>query len=65
MNISVNGEPHEVTALNVAEVLIELGYGEAHVATALNGDFIPSNQRAESTLTPDCKLEILAPMQGG
>jgi sulfur carrier protein len=42
-----------------------LGYGEAVVATALNGEFVPVSSRNEARLTEGDRLEILAPMQGG
>ncbi len=65
MNITVNGEQHEVAAATVAEVLLELGYGEARVATALDGDFVPARARGAAELLPGSALEIVAPMQGG
>ena len=45
--------------------LDELGYGDAIVATALNGHFVASASRAAATLADGDALEILAPMQGG
>ncbi|MCQ8278952.1 sulfur carrier protein ThiS [Acetobacteraceae bacterium KSS8] len=65
MKIMVNGEPREVASATVAEVLVELGYGEARVATALDGDFVPARTRGAAALAPGSALEIVAPMQGG
>lgn len=65
MKIEVNGEARAVTAGSIAEALVELGFGEARVATALNGDFVPAGLRGETTLKDGDRLEILAPMQGG
>ncbi|MGR3197707.1 MAG: sulfur carrier protein ThiS [Paracoccus sp. (in: a-proteobacteria)] len=45
--------------------LTELGWADARVATALNGDFVPKGARAETVLSPSDRLEVLAPMQGG
>jgi len=65
MRIEVNGEMQEVTGVTVAEALTQLGWGEAKVATALNGEFLPAAARAEQALQDGDRLEVLAPMQGG
>ncbi len=65
MRIEVNGARHEVAATTVAGALVELGWAEARVATALNGDFVPAGARAGTALTEGDRLEVLAPMQGG
>ena len=65
MKIEVNGAAHEVQAATVAEVLAELGWGEARVATALNGAFVPKAARETMAVTEGDRLEVLAPMQGG
>ena len=63
--IEVNGEARDVSAATLAEALAELGWGEARVATALNGDFVPASARAGQGLRDGDRLEVLAPMQGG
>ncbi|MFN3525674.1 MAG: sulfur carrier protein ThiS [Paracoccus sp. (in: a-proteobacteria)] len=65
MRIEVNGEARDITASTVADALAELGWAEARVATALNGEFLPSAARADQTLREGDRLEVLAPMQGG
>nr|WP_111298730.1 sulfur carrier protein ThiS [Paracoccus saliphilus] len=65
MRIEVNGEPRQIAATTVATALAELGWGEARVATALNGDFLPAARREAQVLHDGDRLEILAPMQGG
>ncbi len=65
MRIEVNGEAQVVTAATVAAALAELGWGEAKVATALNGEFLPASARAGQVLQDGDRLEVLAPMQGG
>lgn len=65
MRIEVNGEMRQVTAATVAEALTQLGWGEAKVATALNGEFLPAAARAGQALQDGDRLEVLAPMQGG
>ncbi len=65
MRIEVNGEPREVAATTLADALVELGWGAAKVATAINGDFVPASARATQTLRDGDRIEVLAPMQGG
>lgn len=65
MKIYVNGSWCESQASHVAGALLELGYGDAVVATALNGEFIPTNARSTTGLNEGDRLEVLAPMQGG
>ncbi len=65
MKIEVNGEARDVTGTTLAEALAELGWAEARVATALNGDFVPKAARGETALKDGDRLEVLAPMQGG
>lgn len=63
--IVVNGEARETTAATLAVLLDEVGYGGQKVATALNGDFVPERARAETRLTADDEVEVVAPRQGG
>ncbi|HIF76697.1 MAG: sulfur carrier protein ThiS [Sulfitobacter sp.] len=65
MKIEVNGEAREVTATQLNAVLVELGWGEAKVATALNGNFVPAGARGATTLSDGDQLEVLSAMQGG
>lgn len=65
MRIEVNGTPRDIAATTVADALSELGWGEARVATALNGDFLPAVSRPMQALRDGDRLEVLAPMQGG
>ncbi|MET0497796.1 MAG: sulfur carrier protein ThiS [Steroidobacteraceae bacterium] len=65
MRILVNGALHETDASDLAAALQDLGYGEAVVATALNGEFVPAPSRPGTRLTDGDRIEILAPMQGG
>jgi sulfur carrier protein len=65
MNIVLNGEPRQVNAAALNEVLAEVGFAGAVVATALNGGFIAAPARAETVLSEGDRLEVLAPMQGG
>ncbi|HLW28598.1 MAG TPA: sulfur carrier protein ThiS [Kiloniellales bacterium] len=65
MRIEVNGVEREVQDARLDAILNELGFAEAKVATAVNGDFVPLTARAERQLQPGDRLEVVAPMQGG
>ena len=65
MTLIVNGERREVAAGTLAEALRALDYGEAKVATALNGEFVPARARGATALKDGDKIEIVAPRQGG
>jgi sulfur carrier protein len=65
MKIRVNGEEQSIQALNLDCALLELGFTNALVATALNGDFIPRSQRPQTVLSDGDTIEVLAPMEGG
>ncbi|GAB6854259.1 sulfur carrier protein ThiS [Asaia astilbis] len=65
MEIMVNDERTRIQSGVLSEALVELGYGEAKVATAIDGVFVPRSARSTRILREGEKLEILAPMQGG
>lgn len=61
----INGERREIDAATLAQVLGALDYGDAKLATALNGEFIPARARAATLVKEGDRIEILAPKQGG
>lgn len=65
MKLTVNGQSLESAAPTLDALLRELDYGDALVATALNGDFVPAGQRASAHIRDNDRIEILAPMKGG
>ncbi len=65
IDIVVNAEPLRVRGGTLADVLAQLGYGEAKVATALNGDFVPERMRASTPDSPGDRVEIVSARQGG
>ena len=65
MRIQVNGCWREVDAALLEGALADLGYGEAVVSTAVNGEFVAVAARARTALSEGDRLEVLAPMQGG
>jgi sulfur carrier protein len=65
MRIQVNGAWHEVSALQLAQALADLGYGDSVITTAVNGEFVAVQAREGTRLREGDRLEVLAPMQGG
>jgi sulfur carrier protein len=65
VRLVVNGVAQEVAADTLAGALVRLDYGEAKVATALNGEFVPARRRDETRLSDGDRIEIVAPRQGG
>jgi sulfur carrier protein len=65
VKVLVNGDWREMGAVDLATALVELGYGEAVVATAVNGEFVPATSRQGAQLAEGDRIEVLAPMQGG
>jgi sulfur carrier protein len=63
--IFLNGERMSVAHLCVADLLRELGFGEAKVATALNGAFLAAAARATTVLSAGDRLEVVSPRAGG
>jgi sulfur carrier protein len=49
----------------LAELLIEQGYANAIVATAVNGEFVAQGNRHSTLVHNGDRIEVLAPMQGG
>jgi sulfur carrier protein len=65
MTIVLNGEARETASTTLAALLTEIELDEAVVATALNGEFIPTDEREKTYISKGDRIEILAPMQGG
>ncbi|MEW5964163.1 MAG: sulfur carrier protein ThiS [Pseudomonadota bacterium] len=63
--IVVNGAPMETTAASLFELLCELGLGEARVATARNGAFVPAAARAGTAIVAGDRIEVVSARQGG
>ena len=65
MKITVNGEARITEARSLEELCRELGFSEAKIATARNGDFVPARTRAAIALAEGDMIEVLSPRQGG
>jgi sulfur carrier protein len=65
VKVFVNGIPQELEAKSLAGALVALDFGEATVATALNGEFVPARAREATPLKDGDRIEVVAPRQGG
>ncbi len=66
IEIIVNGEKRTVTdAINIKEMIAELGYTKEGFALALNGTFVAIKAYESTIIKADDTVEILSPVQGG
>lgn len=65
VEISVNGQALATGAANLDELLRELDYSDAKVATAVNDDFVPATNRGSTKLLAGDRVEIVSARQGG
>lgn len=65
MRLIVNGEPREVMAQTLADLVTELGHTDMPVATALNRMVVRKKDRQATALSDGDEVEVLVPMQGG
>ncbi|MBY5935097.1 sulfur carrier protein ThiS [Tateyamaria omphalii] len=65
MKIIVNGETLVSDAPDLGALLVELGKGDAKVATSVNEAFVPKTMRSAQALSDGDRVEIVAPRQGG
>jgi sulfur carrier protein len=65
VSVIVNGEAVGTPARTLTDLLEQIGYGEARVATAINGEFVPQSRRRDIVLKDGDRVEIVAPRQGG
>ncbi len=63
--ITVNGDATRTACRTLAELVENLGFDGASVATAVNGDFVARAARNARMLTSGDAVEIVAPRQGG
>jgi len=65
MQIILNGKKTETQQTTLDQLLVEQGYGDCSVATAVNDQFVPNAERANTSLEENFVIEVVAPMQGG
>jgi len=65
MKLQLNGASIDAQVITLADLLVAEGFGDAKVATAVNGVFVPAEVRSDHILDAGDAIEVLAPMQGG
>jgi sulfur carrier protein len=65
MKLQLNGAQIDTSARTLTDLLVAHGFGDAKVATAVNGEFVPAPTRDVCVLSDGDLVEVLAPMQGG
>lgn len=65
MKIILNGESIETQCNTLASLLESLKHDRKSVATAVNKEFVPVDNRSDCVLKNGDLVEIIAPMAGG
>ena len=66
MDIILNGQLLTVEGIETVAMLLKAkGYDGKLVAVAMNGQFLPKEKYQQTPLSPQDKIEIVAPTQGG
>jgi len=66
MQIVLNGEPAEIPdGLDVAALLLHLGYGGRRVAVEVNREIVPRGAHAGTMLREGDRIELVQAMGGG
>jgi thiamine biosynthesis protein ThiS len=65
MRVELNGEAVETEAATLAAFVIDRDFDPEIVATALNGEFVPRFERADTPLAEGDRVEVFSPRQGG
>ncbi len=65
MKLTVNGEPREIDAMTLAQLLDTELPSTQGVAAAVDGEVVPRAQWATFSLTDGQAVELLTAVQGG
>ena len=65
MRLFLNGEPIDGEAATLADLVLAHDFDPTIVATALNGEFVPRDERAATPLADGDSVEVFSPRQGG
>lgn len=65
MEILINGQPQDIAAATVLELLQAQGLGERRVAVEINGEIVPRSRHAEHALAAGDRVEIVHALGGG
>ncbi len=66
MQITLNGQPHELAAATTVVGLLDaLGYTGKRVAVERNGEIVPKSQHSATPLAAGDQIEIVVAVGGG
>lgn len=65
MKVILNGKMIETSVRNLEQLIVEMDFSGQKIATALNGQFVPTSARKEARIAEGDKIEIVSPRQGG
>ena len=65
MKIRLNGKKRNVQNARLSDLIAELGYREAFVGVALNGEVVAKSRHRDTDVLEGDHIEIVAPLQGG
>ncbi|MEJ2803943.1 sulfur carrier protein [Comamonas sp. BIGb0124] len=65
IHITVNGEPLQTEARDLATLVTQLGQAPQALATALNGEFVARTARADTPLAEGDAIFTFQPITGG
>lgn len=66
IQVSVNNELFSITEQTLlSDALIQWNYGDAKIAVAINGEFVPRSIYSEQRLNHGDKIDIVKPVGGG
>ncbi len=65
MHLLLNGQPVDTVMSTLETLLEEQQIDITVVACAIDGQYIPKSSYSTTLLTPNMRVEVLSPMQGG
>jgi len=63
--VILNGQSLRTSARTLSDLVAEQGHGDAKIATAVNGEFVPARARCATELGSGDRIEIVSARQGG
>lgn len=63
--VTVNGTPVEAAGMNLARYLEQAGYQKNYIAVERNGDIVPRDTYAQTTLEEGDVVEVVQFVGGG
>jgi sulfur carrier protein len=66
IQISLNNETKKINAqTRLSDAILQWGFGDAKIAVAINGEFVPRSTYAVHEILDCDKIDIVTPVGGG